>query len=138
MRAERVPFSSVTHPFASPQFRLSRLARWPLLRVFACLLALSIAGSGFVAAAMPLHGIAATQTGDASCSHHAQPSVAKHAHHADGCCGVACACAFAHALGLAMLASTIASEPEFVPVPTTHREGVRTRLATPPLRPPIA
>jgi hypothetical protein len=75
------------HPFASPLFRLARLARWRVVRMLACVLALSIATSGFAAAAMPLHGAVAMQAGNDACAHHAQAPMAKHVHRADGCCG---------------------------------------------------
>jgi len=130
--------SFVTHPFASPLFRLSDLARWRVLRVLACVLALSLAASGFASAATPSHAAVAKPADAAGCAHHAQAQAAKPVHHADGCCGKACACAFAHALGLAAASSMAAHAPTRASIPLPLRESVHARGVPPPLRPPIA
>jgi hypothetical protein len=128
----------VTHPFASPLFRLARIARSRLVRVFACLLALSIATSGFAAAAMPLHGANAPPAGENACAHHAQTAKARHVHRADGCCGTACACAFAHAVGLTAATPITAYDPAGASMPAPLRTGAQPPRLSPPLRPPIA
>jgi hypothetical protein len=128
----------VTHPFASPLFRLARLARSRAVRVLACMLALSIAISGFAAAAMPLHGVVAVQAGESACAHHAQAPKARHVHSADGCCGTACACACAHVIGLAAATPVAAHEPANASMPTLLRAGIDRPRLSPPLRPPIA
>jgi len=132
--------SFVTHPFASPLFRLSDLARWRVLRVLACVLALSLAASGFASAATPSHAAVAKPANATGCAHHAQALAAKPVHHADGCCSkaCACACAFAHALGLAAASSMAAHAPTRASIPLPLRESVHARGVPPPLRPPIA
>jgi hypothetical protein len=128
----------VTHPFASPLFRLARLARSRAVRVLACMLALSIAISGFAAAAVPLHGAVAVQAGESACAHHAQAPMTKHVHRADGCCGTACACACAHVLGLAAAMPVAAHGPANASMPAPLRAGIERPRLSPPLRPPIA
>jgi hypothetical protein len=64
--------------------------------------------------------------------------MAKHVHRADGCCGTACACAFAHVLGLAEAMPAAAHEPADASMPVPLRAGLQRQRLSPPLRPPIA
>jgi hypothetical protein len=130
----------VTHVSATRRLRLTRLARLRAVRVLACLLALSLAFGGYLAAAAPLHAAMATAStgGGQNCGHDGMAMPAKHGHASDTCCRVACACAFAHAVGavapLACARDVIASASP--PAPSDARApGVPN---PPPLRPPIA
>jgi len=130
----------VTHVFATRRLRLSRLARLRAVRVLACLLAISLALGGYLAAATPLHAAmaaaASTHAGE-GCGHDGSTMPAKHGPGSDGCCRVACACAFAHAVGavapLACARSELASASPMV-LPGARAPG---RVNPPPLRPPI-
>jgi hypothetical protein len=131
----------VTHVFATRRLRLSRLARLRAVRALACLLAISLALGGYLAAAMPVHAAmaAAASTGaDEGCGHEGMAMPAKHGHASDGCCRVACACAFAHAVGavapLAWAHGVLASASLAVS-PAARAPGL---VNPPPLRPPIA
>jgi hypothetical protein len=131
----RVPFSVVTHPFASPVVRLARIARMRLAVVAVLVLAVSMALGGLANAAMP--DIAATTGAGGMCDHASSTSPMKHAHCSDGCCKVACACAFTYAIGFVPpLWLAIAPIHTLVPVP--KEEAASAGSATPQLRPPIA
>ncbi|MGN6519622.1 MAG: hypothetical protein ACTHK2_09395, partial [Dokdonella sp.] len=91
----------MTHVFATRRLGLFRLARIRAVRMLACLLAISLAFGGYLAAAAPLHASmagASTAAGE-SCGHESMAMPAKHAPASDTCCRVSCACAFVHAIG---------------------------------------
>lgn len=111
-----------------------------LLRAFACVLALSFAIGGYVAAAAPLHGMAmaGAPAGDEDCGHHAAPSGTKHGHASDTCCRTACACALGHALGGVPALACASDNLVSTSLPRLREYGVRHARGEPPLRPPIA
>jgi hypothetical protein len=126
---------------ANRRFRLQRLVRFgALLRAFACLLAVSFAIGGYVAAAAPLHGMtmAGMRVGGEDCGHHAAPSGAKHGHASDTCCRTACACALGHALGGVPALACASDDLVSASLPPLRAYGVRHARGEPLLRPPIA
>jgi hypothetical protein len=126
---------------ANRPFRLQRLVHFgALLRAFACLLTLSFAIGGYVAATAPLHGMAMAgmPAGDEECGHHAAPSVAKHGHASDTCCRSTCACALGHALGGVPALACASDNLVSTSLPLLRAYGVRHVRGEPPLRPPIA
>jgi len=136
--ARGVPFSPVPPRSANRPFRLQRLARFgAMLRATACLLALSLAFGGYLAAAVPLHGAAApaAHADGEDCGHHAMS--AKHASAQDDCCRVACACALGHAIAEPASPACV-GVPAAVAPPVPRGGDVRIARGEPPLRPPIA
>gem|GEM_PF-3627298 len=111
-----------------------------LLRVLACVLALSLAWGGYAAAAMPLQarvasaGAAAAGAGE-DCGHHAAPAKKTAQSPRDGC-PASCACALGHATGAwpatACVTLSVATTP-----PMPRADEVRAARTEPPLRPPI-
>jgi hypothetical protein len=106
------------------------------VRMLVFVLACSIACSGYAAAAMPLHPATPAPIAGDGCDHHAAATAGKHAHHADGCCGIACACAFAHAIG-AVAQVSVTGVAAHAPVALSSHASVHARSTAPPLRPPI-
>ncbi|MEO7433716.1 MAG: hypothetical protein ABIR62_17250 [Dokdonella sp.] len=122
----------MTHPFASPVRRLSRIARWRVARIAAFVLAVSIALGGLVGATSPSDAAAMSMSG----MHCDTASSVKHANGSDGCCKVACACAFAHAIGHVPESPIAVARPH--PVPRlVDDDSAFAAPAGPHQRPPI-
>ncbi|HEU4663349.1 MAG TPA: hypothetical protein VFS55_04900 [Dokdonella sp.] len=108
--------------------------------MFACLLAVSLAFGGYLAAAAPLHAAmasASTGAGD-GCGHEGMAMPAKHAHSSDACCRVACACAFVHAIGAVAPLACVRSALAMAAPAAFPEADAPDRANPPPLRPPIA
>jgi hypothetical protein len=112
----------------------SRLVRLRVT-VMAVLLAASIALGGFVNATTPFT-FAATPEAGGMCEHATAPSPTRHTHCSEGCCKVACACAFTHAIGFVPL-PWLAIAPVRTPLPTLAGTAASAGSAMPQLRPPI-
>ena len=117
--------------------RVRRSTSWPIAFVLAIALLFGTA----IATEAPMPHLVADVAGsapDADCAGHDMPADAPAGVPSDGgCCGVACGCAFAHAIGpLPGAAARPAFEPECPivrPPPPLH-----ANVQAPPLRPPIA
>lgn len=117
--------------------RLRLRASWPCALLLACVL---VFGGAFAAEApMPHAKATATQSmADAHCAGHDADADAGKAATPDGdCCGKACACAFAHAIG--PLPGAIARDAFEPACPVASAAWpLHAKAAAPPLRPPIA
>lgn len=118
--------------------RLRRGAAWPCALLLACALVLG----GVFAADPPMPHAAKAAVADAAagahCAGHDASSGTGKPLAPDGdCCGKACACAFAHAIGPLLGAMARHAFEPACPLASAV-SPFHAKAATPPLRPPIA